>query len=245
MPGPVRTDPLYDQIYEILWEKILAQEMAAGAHLRDAEWAEKLQVSRTPVREALRKLQKDGVLEPTGNGRYVLKRITSSELRNLYRLRAVLEAFAIRDLDGISSREIAKLTALVRETDECIRAHDFGTAFELNTEFHVRLTKRNDNAYLQLLIENIRRLILYARSSLRTVIAQSGSLSASYADHLLRAQDHHKAILNALKTNDFERAGMLMEQHLFETAEDMGAIFSEAGTVAGNRKRLPGPSIAK
>ncbi|TCT06777.1 GntR family transcriptional regulator [Aquabacter spiritensis] len=229
MPSLVRTEPLYDQIYEILWEKILALEIVAGTRLRDVEWAEKLEVSRTPVREALRKLQKDGVLEPVGHGRYVLKRISPTELRALYRCRAVLEALAVRDLAGhLKPRELAALAALVEKTQTALDAQDFRSAFQFNTEFHQRLTTASGNTYLLLLLENIRRLILFARSTLRTLIEQSDSLSGMYAEHLGRSQSYHLAIVAALEAGDYDGAARAMEQHLFNTAEDMSTIFERA-----------------
>ncbi len=229
MPSLVRTEPLYDQIYEILWEKILGLEIVAGARLRDIEWAEKLEVSRTPVREALRKLQKDGVLEPVGHGRYVLKRISPTELRALYRCRAVLEALAVQDLKGhLKPRDVAALSTLVEKTQAALEAGDFRSAFQLNTEFHQRLTTLSGNTYLMLLLDNIRRLILYARSTLRTLIEQSDSLSGLYAAHLGRGQSYHVAIVDALKAEDYAGAAKSMEQHLFQTAEDMSILFERA-----------------
>lgn len=233
MPSLVRTEPLYDQIYEILWEKILGLEILAGARLRDIEWAEKLEVSRTPVREALRKLQKDGILEPVGHGRYVLKRISPTELRALYRCRAVLESLAVRDLKGhLKPRHLTGLAALVEKTQAALDARDFRTAFQLNTEFHQRLTTLSGNTYLLLLLENIRRLILFARATLRTLIEESDGLSGMYAEHLGRSQSYHTAILDALKTGDYEGAARSMEQHLFQTAEDMSTIFERATQAA-------------
>lgn len=229
MPRLVRTEPLYDQIYEILWEKILGLEIVAGTRLRDIEWAEKLDVSRTPVREALRKLQKDGILEPVGHGRYVLKRISPFELRALYRCRAVLEALAVQDLEGhLKPRDLAGLSQLVEKTQAAIDERDFQSAFQLNTEFHHRLTTLSGNTYLQLLLGNIRRLILFARSTLRTLIEESDSLSGMYAEHLGRSQSYHTAILKALKAGNCQDAARTMEQHLFQTAEDMSLIFERA-----------------
>jgi DNA-binding GntR family transcriptional regulator len=229
MPTLVRSEPLYDQIYEILWEKILALEISPGSRLRDIEWAEKLNVSRTPIREALRKLQKDGVLEPVGHGRYVLKRISPTELRALYRCRAVLEGLALRDLKGrVRPRDLSSLSALVEKTQACLDARDFRSCFQLNTDFHQRLATLSGNTYLLMLLENIRRLILYARSSLRATIEQSDSLTAMYADHLARSQTQHAALIEALRAQDFDGAARQMEEHLFETAEDMDGIFERA-----------------
>jgi DNA-binding GntR family transcriptional regulator len=229
MSSLVRTEPLYDQIYDILWQRILALEIPAGARMRDIEWAEKLNVSRTPVREALRKLQKDGVLQPTGHGRYILKAIDAEELRSLYRCRAALEGLAVRDLkDSITADDIARLKSIVQHTEKCLARRDFRTAYQLNTEFHGEIVKLSHNTHLKMLLATLRRLILYARSSLRVMIEGNESLTDMYAEHLQRSQEHHVAILEALTKQDFGKAAFQMEQHLFETAEHMGVILARA-----------------
>ena len=171
MPTLTRSEPLYDQIYEILWDKILASEIRPGTRLRDVEWAEKLDVSRTPVREALRKMQKDGILEPVGHGRYVLKRMAAEELGSLYRCRAVLEALSLRELkEPLAASDLTALRALVADTEAALKAEDAEGVFQNNTEFHDRILAQSNNAYLISLITNIRRIILFARASLRDLI---------------------------------------------------------------------------
>lgn len=229
MSSLIRTEPLYDQIYDILWQRILALEIPAGTRMRDIEWAEKLDVSRTPVREALRKLQKDGVLEAAGHGRYILKRIDAEELRSLYRCRAVLEGLALRDLKPhIGPDDVARLESIVQRTDTSLAAHDFRAAYQLNTEFHGEIVGLAHNPHLQMLLATLRRLILYARSSLRVMIEGDEALAAMYAEHLQRSQEHHRVILTAIIAHDFDKAAVQMEKHLFETAEHMAVILSKA-----------------
>jgi DNA-binding GntR family transcriptional regulator len=238
MSSLIRTEPLYDQIYDVLWQRILALEIPAGARVRDVEWAEKLNVSRTPVREALRKLQKDGVLEPIGHGRYVLKRIDAQELRSLYRCRAVLEGLAVRDLDGdISAEDIARLNAIVERTQGCLATRDFVSVYQLNTEFHGEIVALARNPHLQTLLATVRRLILYARSSLRMLIEGNEALTGAYAEHLQRSQERHVAILAAITEKSFDKAAEQMERHLFETAEHMADILGKATTRAEPTQR--------
>jgi DNA-binding GntR family transcriptional regulator len=233
----IRTEPLYDQIYDLLWQRILALEIPAGTRMRDIEWAEKLGVSRTPVREALRKLQKDGVLEATGHGRYVLKRIDADDLRSLYRCRAVLEGLALRELKPhISPDDIKRLSLIVQKTDASLAAHDFRTAYQLNTEFHSESVGLVRNPHLQMLLDTLRRLILYARSSLRVMIEGDEALTTMYAEHLQKTQKHHRSILAAITAHDFDKAAMEMENHLFETGEHMAAILSKATARTENAK---------
>lgn len=229
MSSLIRTEPLYDQIYDVLWQRILALEIPAGARVRDVEWAEKLNVSRTPVREALRKLQKDGVLEPVGHGRYILKRIDAQELRSLYRCRAVLEALAVRDLnESILADDVARLNGIVQRTEVCLAERDFVSVYQLNTEFHSEIVALAPNPHLKTLLATVRRLILYARSSLRVLIEGNEALTGTYLEHLKRSQEHHVAILASITAKSFDKAAQQMEQHLFETAEHMADILGRA-----------------
>jgi DNA-binding GntR family transcriptional regulator len=224
----IRTEPLYDQIYDILWQRILTLEIPAGTRMRDVEWAEKLDVSRTPVREALRKLQKDGVLDAAGHGRYTLKRLNADDLRSLYRCRAVLEGLALRDLKPhIRPNDIARLDVIVQKTDVSLAARDFGAAYQLNTEFHSEIVALSANPHLEMLLATLRRLILYARSSLRVMIEGDEVLTSMYSEHLQRSQEHHRLILAAITAHDFDKAAAQMERHLFETAEHMAVILSK------------------
>ena len=240
MTSLVRTEPLYDQVYDILWQRILALEIPPGARVRDVEWAEKLEVSRTPVREALRKLQKDGVLEAAGHGRYILKRLNAGDLRSLYRCRAVLESLALRDLSPqIGPDDIARLETIVQQTDNSLATRDFRAAYQLNTQFHGEIVGLSGNPHLQMLLATLRRLILYVRSSLRVMIEGDEALTAMYSEHLQQSQQHHRLILAAITAHDLDKAAAQMEKHLFETAEHMAVILSKATAYSDSVKLAP------
>ncbi|MGD9768251.1 MAG: GntR family transcriptional regulator [Pseudolabrys sp.] len=222
-----RTDPLYDQIYDIMWRKILDGAVPVGKRLRDVEWAENLNVSRTPVREAFRKLQQDGILDPVANGGYVLKAIGPSDLNLLYRCRAVLEALAVRDFKGeISRADIDALYALIKKTRERLAERAFQEVFMLNTRFHRYFIEGSQNPYARHVIEHISRLTLYARSSLKLMIEKNPVLTNDYVDHLLLNQKWHEQILALVEKGDFDAAGDAMQNHLFETGVGMQELIS-------------------
>jgi DNA-binding GntR family transcriptional regulator len=222
-----RSEPLYDQIYEIIWRDILDGAVPVGKRMRDVEWAEKLQVSRTPVRESFRKLQQDGILDPVGNGGYVLKTIGPADLNLLYRCRAALEALAVRDAAGsVSEADIASLYSLIEKTQEKLKERNFQDVFVLNTQFHDYFISSSHNSYVRYLIDNIGRLILYARSSLKLMIAQNPGLTNDYAEHLLLNQVRHRSILEWVERGDFDAAADCMQDHLFETGLGMKELIS-------------------
>ena len=86
-PPPMQLEKthLFEQIHQVLWDKIRNGEIVPGQRLKDVEWAQRLGVSRTPVREAMRKMQQEGVLIPLSQGGYEVR---GSSRRDLIDLRA-------------------------------------------------------------------------------------------------------------------------------------------------------------
>ena len=219
-----RSDPLYDQVYEALWSRIASGEIKPGSRLSDLQWSANLNVSRTPVREAMRKLQQDGVLLPLSRGGYEVLRISAQDLQKLYRCRAVLESLAVREAtENITKRQLEKLKQLFEQTEQAVADKKFDQAFKLNTQFHQSIVQYCGNPYLQGLLSNLSRMILFARSSLM-IAAHNPDTVRPYAEHLESTQKDHREILELLSAGDAVAAARRMEEHLFATGENMGRI---------------------
>jgi len=219
-----RNGPLFDQVYDILWQRIIAGEITHGTRLSDLDWSKKLNVSRTPVREAMRKLQQDGILVQLDRGGCEIRRMSPNDLRSLYRCRAVLESLAVREaMAAFSEAEAKKLADLIDETQVALDGEEFERAFTLNTRFHNIILEMSNNAYLKHLLTDLRRMILFARSSLM-VAAHQSEISGGYAEHLHRVQVDHREILEAMVARDADRAAARMQEHLFSTGDDMAAL---------------------
>jgi DNA-binding GntR family transcriptional regulator len=228
-----RAEHLYGQAYEILWNKIISGEIVPRQRMSDIEWAKRLEVSRTPVREAMRKLEQDGVLEPLARGGYEVRAVRVGDLKRLYHCRAVLEGLAMLDAaTRITQADAKALTGLVERTEKLIARKDFEAALRSNTEFHDRIVAFSDNGYLQHLLETIRRLILFSRSALMNAVRSNPDAQTVYAGHLLETQKDHRLILERLQARDGEGAAAIMRRHLFHTAEDMERVFEGAAPEA-------------
>jgi DNA-binding GntR family transcriptional regulator len=226
-----RSEPLYDQVYEALWSRIVSGEIKPGSRLSDLQWSAKLRVSRTPVREAMRRLLQDGILLPLARGGYEVARINAQDLERLYRCRAVLESLAVREATrNISRRQLEKLSLLIEQTEQALADKKFDQAFKLNTQFHQSIVRFCGNAYLQGLLSNLSRMILYASSSLMIAVHHAQT-ARSYTEHLRNTQKDHREILELLKNGDSSAAARRMEEHLFATSESMGRI---AETLTGD-----------
>ena len=224
---PSRAGPLYDQIYEILWERILSGEIVHGARVSDLEWSKRLNVSRTPVREAMRKLQQDGILTPLDRGGYELRRMDAEDFVSLYECRAALEGLAVRTaVRSLGEADIAGLAAELEESRRMVAEGRFERAFALHGRFHDVLISASRNPHLGRLLRDLRRMILFARASLMAAASDKGA-GEDYRAHLQTVLADHAAILDAVRARDADAAAARMQAHLLETAADMARIAHE------------------
>ncbi len=223
---------LFDRIYDIFWEKIGTGEIQPGHRLKDIEWAEKLQVSRTPVREAMRKLQHEGILLPLNSGGYQVRKLNDTDIIDLYRCRAALEAVAAEDAAArASAADVALLNKIIADCDYAIEKKELRAAFELNSRFHSAVLELSSNAYIRQTCESLRRTILFYRSSVLRQSQASNSESEVYVSRLRIKQLHHRQITDAIAAKDGPLASKLMQNHVRETAEDLlPRVQAEAST---------------
>jgi DNA-binding GntR family transcriptional regulator len=198
------TRPLKARIAEAVRERIALGTIGLGERLSDKDLAEELEVSRTPVREALLQLASEGlvVMHPQ-RGTFVFS-AGADEVRELCELRAVLEAGAARLLAARGGSEAAaELAALVREARAALAGRDWESCERLDTRFHETLVERAGNA---LLAESYRALSDRVRA-LRRHLPRTRERVA----HGLR---EHAAIAAAIGKGDGEGAAALLARHV-------------------------------
>jgi DNA-binding GntR family transcriptional regulator len=233
----VEKNHLFEQIHKVLWEKIRSGDIVPGQRLKDIEWAQRLGVSRTPVREAMRKMQQEGVLIPLTQGGYEVRGTSRRDLIELYRCRAALEALATEDAAArAGDAEVARLETLVRQCDDAIAADDLDAAFAHNSAFHKAIVDLSGNAHLQGLLDSLQKLVFFYRSALLKMSKDDAGNRAQYVERLRIKQDHHRAILAAIRARDAARAGALMRDHVRETAEDLLPAVPETESGPANER---------
>jgi DNA-binding GntR family transcriptional regulator len=223
-----RAKPLYEQIYDELWSRILAGELGAGERLGDTEWAEKLSVSRTPVREAMRLLARDGVLLTLDNGGYQLRPVDPVGLLELYKCRTVLAGLAAREATlRATPALVASLEAISRETARAVERRDATAILESNSSFYATIVAGSGNAFLEAIMEPVAKLILFYRVSLLKAVRHDDS--AEYYAHLKRGQERQLDIVAAMRDGDAAEADRRMQAHLMTAAADMYRLLLGAG----------------
>jgi DNA-binding GntR family transcriptional regulator len=193
--------PQGQSAYDRLLEDIRLGALPPGARLREVELAERLGISRTPVREAIRRLEADGLVEHLPRQGASLRRLGYAEVMELYEMRAVLEGtaarLAARAASDLELRELSEINAEMTAS-----RLPFETA-RLNRQFHAALINAAKNRYLQRAIGAMARTLLILGPSTLHDPARSQS-----------AAQEHDALLQALHARDGAQAEALMRAHI-------------------------------
>jgi len=210
--------PIREKVYEDLKSAILSGHYTPGEKLAEEHLAETLGVSRTPVREALHKLESEGLIRPRKKRGFNVSRDTKEDVEELFELRSILEGHTLRVISRIISEEIlSELNESIQKAEEALRRNRIEEVFKWNTRFHDTLHELvADKTRLHQLIVNIRKYVLRYRKD-----------TLQYPDGGRRAVEGHKKILLALRLKDPELCERVMREHIKEAMED--AIQSLSG----------------
>ncbi|HTH97656.1 MAG TPA: GntR family transcriptional regulator [Stellaceae bacterium] len=196
--------PLGDAVFRVLRRALQDGVWRPGDRLREEEVARELNVSRTPVREALGRLQSKRLIEPGGAKGLVVRALDLGEILELYAMREILEgAAASLAAQHASSSEIdslADINAAFRKPEI-----DAAEMARLNRLFHDTIVRAARNRYLQIALEE-----------LQDGIALLGDTTFSIAGRGATAHDEHHAILAAIAARKAEAAGEAARTHIRE-----------------------------
>jgi DNA-binding GntR family transcriptional regulator len=152
--GPAHV-PLRDHAHHAILERILHGELKPGDRIRDAVLARELGVSRTPVREALHRLEREGYLEADGNRRVFVRPLAAGEVDDVYPVLAAMEVVAVRTTAPMTDDQHARLNAVNAE----LQAETLpDRRIELEMKWHCMLVEPCRNNYLLGTIDSIRQV---------------------------------------------------------------------------------------
>lgn len=172
---------LADEVYEQLIGAIMRREIGPDDHLVQEKLAAELQISRTPVREALMRLEQDGVLEVSNRGSFRLYRMNDAEIRELYQARAAIEGQSARILaHEVKPEVIATLRECVQH-EENITDASAKDYFEANRNIHRKFVELADNRFLLEMFDMIwgKAMAFHLFAAIENV-----DLSKSLGDHM-------------------------------------------------------------
>jgi DNA-binding GntR family transcriptional regulator len=200
-----------ERTYEHLKSVILSGRFHPGERLAEEHLAEELGVSRTPVREALHKLEQEGLIEPLESRGFCIPQDSPEEVRDLFDLRTVLEGYTLRLIcQRVTDEQIKMLDELIDQSDDALRRERLDEVFRWNTRFHDTLHDMvADKRRFHSLIVNMRKYVLRYRKD-----------TLQYLDAAKRTIEGHRQILLALKLKDPEICERVMRIHIRQSMED-------------------------
>ncbi|MFM8864794.1 MAG: GntR family transcriptional regulator [Limnohabitans sp.] len=192
---------LYEEVAELLRQRIFARELEPGSWIDELRIAEALGISRTPMREALKVLAAEGLVTmKVRRGAYVTE-VSEKDLRDVYHLLALLESDAARVVaQRASETELAGLQA--QHAELAAAAGDRDRFFQINEAFHLQLLALSDNRWRSQMVADLRKVMKLNRHH---SLFKSGRIAQSLAEH----QD----IVDALTRRQPELAAQRMTAH--------------------------------
>ncbi len=182
---------------------IIDRVLLPGEKIHQIELAERIGVSRSPLREALRTLESQGVVTYQANRGYVVARLDDEDLAQIFRLRAILEGELLRTIERPNSGVLATLKDLNDSMMAAIDARDVAKLLQFNREFHFTIFE------------------LSPLNQFRREVERLWQLSEGYSaqwwwrmpEARTRINGEHKAIIGALRKFDLERLVELCDAH--------------------------------
>jgi DNA-binding GntR family transcriptional regulator len=200
--------PLRDQAYQEILQRVHRGELAPGSRVRDTSLAGQLGISRTPVREALLRLSREGILDADLGRGFSVCRLDPAEMRESGTILSALEVLALRTSPDIPAERLGKLVEIDRELGST--RSDVDRVVGLEEEWHRILVHACPNARLRAMIDNLWQV---PRRYMRAYLRDAGRVSLS--------TQHHSRIIEALRRQDRETAADRLAHHWSRGIEEL------------------------
>lgn len=198
-----------DYALALLRDLIVRGELDPGSHIRQTELANRLNISLTPVREALRQLEAEGLVAATAHRGVRVRSIDQTTLTNVYIARRLVEPYlAARGVTRLQPNDIATAISLLRNLDRARSRNDSVGVRRANYEFHFILYERADAPAL---LETAQKLWVLFPWDVLSVVPR----------RIERSRTEHDAILAAMRSGVPEVAALACARHLSESYVDV------------------------
>ncbi len=223
-----------------LREKILSGELPGGMRLFEVPLAELLQISRTPVREALSRLVEEGLLDRLPNGGFIVRRFRFSDVIDSIEVRGVVEGMAARLAAerGVRPEAMAAIRQTLERLDGCFGAQfddvDFDTYSDLNQLFHQQVAALADSEIVRREVERVSALPFASPSAFLP-----GRMNVTvFRRSLWNGQEQHRALVRAIELREGSRAEALAREHARTARHNLEYILNEDPSLLGQVKVL-------
>ena len=199
-----RRKSLREEVYDSLRKSILHGKLEGGQRLIEEQVAFQIGISRTPVREAFHKLERDELVTRLSKGGFAVKKFTREDVEEIFGIRAALESYAAYLATvHISPEKISSIEKKIEETEEALKSGDRDKVIQLHTEFHDLLYKSCRSKKLIEMISNFRDYFYRYRSAL--LKTERG---------VNESMEGHRQMLEAMKKKNPRLVERIVRKHL-------------------------------
>jgi DNA-binding GntR family transcriptional regulator len=209
MIGNLTNRPLYLEVADRVREQIFTHELPPGSWIDEKVLTQAFQISRTPLREALKVLASEGLITmKLRRGAYVTE-VDPNEIRQIFQVIALLEGEACKTVAlRATDSELDSLDAIHMKLEKAAADRDVDRFFEVNQEFHDKIQEISGNRWMRKVITDLRQVLKLQR---RNSLTKFGRVEQSLQEH--------RRILSALLARDGELAQKLILAHLQQGQE--------------------------
>ena len=211
-----RTKSLKEKAYDILKELILTGRLEQGKLHNEKRLAEILGVSRTPVREALLELSREGMVSFVPSKGVKVLKITPKQVQEVFELRRIIEGYIIKSISKqLTPADLKKIEKILAKQDRSASKDEELSFIEMDKEFHLFMASKMGNQQIETILQNLRDQIHLM--GIRAIKDQSRS------QQVLK---EHQRIFSALKKKDAKRAHEELMKHLNNTEKILSDILA-------------------
>jgi DNA-binding GntR family transcriptional regulator len=204
-PQAIKLPSLSDQVYERLRIAVIRAELQPGEKLVELDIAAQMGTSQGPVREALQRLERDGLVERRARSATYVTSVSNDEMYELFSIRSVIEGFASqRTAQKVTSAQCAELDDLIQKMAQAGSQNEIIPLAEYDMQFHRRLVEWSGSAGLL-------RVWMPLSSQIERFIVESHPLH--YPD-FVEVGMRHQPIVKALRRHDGEAAVSAVQEHI-------------------------------
>ena len=203
--------PLRDVVFNTLRQAILTGELKPGERLMEIHLANKLGVSRTPIREAIRKLELEGLVNIIPNKGAYVTGISDKDVHDIYMIRSMLEGLCVRwATEHITQEQLEELDEIILLSEYHMDKGHSDQLTELDGRFHQILYEASQSRILDHVLSDFHKYVQLARRT-----------SVKTEERAIKSIGEHNEILNAIKAKDAEKAGDLATIHIMHVMENL------------------------
>ncbi len=208
---------LRSEVVDMLRDAIMSGKLKPGEHLRENALAEQMSVSRSPIREALRQLEQEGLIVSIPNQGSFIKQFDEKDVQEIFTLRAVLENLACEIIfreNKLQPADFQRLETYIEQQRQAIDARDFDALTKLDMKFHEFICKKSD----------LERLLKMWRSLSAQIQVLFYQRFQTFDEVPQTVDTDHSTILEALRHGDLQQVVEINKQINARVAEECSEL---------------------